>query len=286
METASAVFWVWAEQLGRGDPEYLFLNPLATPIFSFPLWVEQSLSESQDKAFQYELAYASIALHFYVRLLDDAMDGHIECSRLLPVLTSLYAHSYRSLQSLFPPDDPFWNYFYELTDLSADATIADFTATSLTSQDFIRFAAQKSYCVLIPMIAVLCRYKSYADVDRWLQFWHAFAPWNQMRDDVFDWYSDRKNNLCTYLLSEAERRKREDESVEHWMLRDGYEWSLHVLDSLFKRVRQLAAELNCPEMEQHLEERYQKLDRDIRHLTETLRRMDREIGRVLDGHTA
>ncbi|MGA9245514.1 MAG: class 1 isoprenoid biosynthesis enzyme [Silvibacterium sp.] len=283
METASAVFWARAEGLGQGDPDYLFLNPFSTPAFLFPLWVERSISPTQDMAFQYELAYAATALYFYVRILDDAMDGHVESGPLLPLLTSLYAHCNRALQNLFPHGDPFWAYFYRLIDLSTDAMIVDFSAANLTSEDFLQLAAQKSYCVLIPMTAVLCKYKRYDQFERWSELWHAFSAWNQMGDDVRDWYSDRKSNLCTYVLSQAQRLKRKDESVEQWMLQDGYRWSFGVLNQFAKRARELAAELNVPEMEEELGARYDQLSQHLAHLCETLSRIDHGMGRVLNG---
>jgi hypothetical protein len=283
METASAVFWARAEQLGQGYPEHLFLNPISTPVFMFPLWVEQSVSETQDVDFQYELAYASIALYFYVRILDDAMDGHFESGSLLPLLTSLYAHFNRALQNLFPHGDPFWAYFYRLIDLSTEATVADFTAANLTTEDFLQLAPQKSYCVLIPIAAVLCRYKRHDQFERWSELWHAFSAWNQMQDDVRDWYLDQKNGLCTYLLSQAQRLKRKDESVEQWMVRDGYQWSIGVLNQFAKRARELATELNVPEMEEELEARSDRLSQHLGHLCDTLGRIDRGMRRVLNG---
>ena len=285
MGTASAVFWARAEQLGQGSPERLFLNPISTPVFMFPLWVEQSLSETQDVDFQYELAYASIALYFYVRILDDAMDGHFGSGSLLPLLTSLYAHFSRVLQTLFPHGDPFWAYFYRLIDLSTEATVADFTAANLTTEEFLRLAAQKSYCVLIPMTAVLCRYKRYDQFERWSELWHAFSAWNQMQDDVRDWSLDQRNGLCTYLLSQAQRLKRKDESVEQWMVRDGYRWSVSVLNQFAERARELAAELNVPEMEEELGVRYDRLSRHLMHLCETLSRIDHGMGWVLNDRT-
>jgi hypothetical protein len=283
METASAVFWARAEQLGQGYPEHLFLSPFSTPVFMFPLWVEQSLSETHDVDFQYELAYASIALYFYVRILDDAMDGHFASGSLLPLLTSLYAHFNRALQNLFPHGDPFWAYFYRLIDLSTEGMVADFTAANLTSEDFLQLAAQKSYCVLIPMAAVLCRYQRCDQFERWSELWHAFSAWNQMQDDVRDWYVDQKNGLCTYLLSQAQRLKRKDESVEQWMVRDGYQWSIGVLNQFAKRACELAAELNVPEMEEELEARSDQLSQHLGHLCDTLSRIDRGMGRVLNG---
>jgi hypothetical protein len=284
METASAVFWARAEQLGQGYPEHLFLNPISTPVFMFPLWVEQSLSATQDVDFQYELAYASIALYFYVRILDDAMDGHFESGSLLPLLTSLFAHCTHALQNLFPHGDQFWAYFHKLIDLATEGMVVDFTATDLGSEDFCRLAAQTFYCALIPVAAVLCRYKRCDQFERWSELWHAFSAWNQMQDDIRDWYMDQKNGLCTYLLSQAQRIKRKDESVEQWMIRDGYRWSMGVLNQFAKRVREIAAELNIPEMEKELKARTDQGSRQLEHLCDTLSRIDRGMGRVLNGH--
>jgi hypothetical protein len=283
METASAVFWARAEQLGQGYPENLFLNPFSTPVFMFPLWVEQSLSETQDVDFQYELAYASIALYFYLRILDDAMDGHVESGSLLPLLTSLFAHCTHALQNLFPHGDQFWAYFHKLIDLSTEGMVVDFTATDLGSEDFCQLAAQTFYCALIPMAAVLCRYNRCDQFERWSEFWHAFSAWNQMRDDVRDWYADKESNLCTYLLSQAQRLKRQDESVEEWMIRDGYRWSIGVLNQFAKRARELTTELNVPEMEEELEAQYDRLSQHLERLCNTFSRIDRDMGRVLNG---
>jgi len=283
MESASAVFWARAEQLGQGDPEYLFLNPFSTPVFMFPLWVERSLSETQDVDFQYELAYASTAMYFYVRILDDAMDGHVESGALLPLLTSLSAYFNRALRNLFPASDPFWTYFYRVIDLSTEGMVADFSATQITSEDFIQLAGQKSYCVMIPIAAVLCRYQRCDQFERWSELWHAFSAWNQMRDDLRDWCLDSKNGLCTYLLSEAQRLKRKDESVEQWMVRDGYRWSIGVVNQFTKRARELTAELNVPEMEEELEAQYDRLSQHLEHLCDTFSRIDHDLGRVLHG---
>jgi hypothetical protein len=284
MGTASSVFWERAEQLSQGDPDYLLLTPFSTPLFLFPLWVERSLSQTRDMAFQYELAYALVALYFYLRILDDAMDGHVESGSLLPLLTSLFAHCTHALQNLFPHGDQFWAYFHKLIDLSTEGMVADFTATDIGSEDFCQLAAQTFYCALIPMAAVLCRYNRCDQFERWSEFWHAFSAWNQMRDDVRDWYADKESNLCTYLLSQARRLKRQDESVEEWMIRDGYRWSIGVLNQFANRARELTAELNVPEMEEELEAQYDRLSQHLERLCNTFSQIDRDMGRVLNGY--
>jgi len=284
MGTASQVFWERAAQVAQGDPEYLLLTPFSTPLFLFPLWVERSLSPTRDMALQYEIAYATITLFFYVRILDDAMDGHVESGALLPLLTSLFAYFNRTLQNLFPHNDPFWTYFYKVIDLSTEGMVADFSAASLTSEDFLQLAGQKSYCVVIPIAAVLCKYKRCDQFEHWSELWHAFSAWNQMRDDLRDWYLDSKNGLCTYLLSQAQRLKREDESVEQWMIRDGYRWSIGVLNQFAERSRELTAELNVPEMEEELELQYDRLNQHLEHLCDTFSRIDHDLGRILNGH--
>jgi hypothetical protein len=284
MGTASSVFWERVEQVSQGDPDYLFLTPSSTPLFLFPLWVERSLSQTRDMAFQYELAYALVALYFYLRILDDAMDGSVESGALLPLLTSLFAYFNRALHNLFSDSDPFWDYFYRIIDLSTEGMVADFSAANIKSEDFLQLAGPKSYCVVIPIAAVLCKYKRCDQFERWSEFWHAFSAWNQMRDDVRDWYADKERNLCTYLLSQAQRLKQKDESVEQWMIRDGYRWSIGVLNQFAKRARDLTTELNVPEMEEELEAQYDRLSQHLEHLCDTFSRIDRGMGRVLNGH--
>jgi hypothetical protein len=68
------------------------------------------------------------------------------------------------------------------------------------------------------------------------------------------------------------------------MIRDGYRWSMGVLNQFAKRVREIAAELNIPEMEKELKARTDQGSRQLEHLCDTLSRIDRGMGRVLNGH--
>jgi hypothetical protein len=278
---ASEVFWRRAKELGANAPQNLFLNPLSTPVLLFPLWIEQSLSDRPDVEFQYELAYASINLLYYVRLLDDAMDGHVNSAHLLPLLTSLHARFQGELQKLFAPDDRFWKYFFKLIEFSTEVTVADFSTDNFTPAEFMEFAAQKSCCALIPIAAVLCRYRQDERFERWSRMWIAFSAWNQMRDDISDWFADFQNNINSYLLSEARRLKRHDEDVPQWMLREGYEWSMGVLHKFATEARELAGKLEVPEMQMDLDERYRQVEREFRFICNTLTRIETEMKRVV-----
>lgn len=257
--TVSDHFWRRARELGGSNPENLFLNPLSTPVLLFPQWVERSFTPTPDIDFQREVSYAAINLLYYVRLLDDAMDGHCTSAELLPALTFLHSRFQGGFQSLFPSGHRFWSYFFEILDRSTEVTVADFSLTALSLDEFLRYAAQKSCCALIPIAAVVCRYQRYEDFDAWADLWNAFSAWNQMRDDLLDWSRDLEDGIATYLLSEAARRKNPEESIPGWMLREGFDWSRDQLDQFAQTAAALARKRGVPEMNRDLNARYAKI---------------------------
>jgi hypothetical protein len=270
---ASTLFWRRANELGDSHPENLFLNPLSTPVFLFPWWVELSFSPAPDMEFQSDLLYVCINLLYYVRILDDAMDGHRQSSELMPLLMFLHSRFQGGFQALFDKDDRFWRSFYRLIDLTTEVTAEDFLLKEVTFSDYMRLSAQKSCAALIPISAVLCRYKRYDEFDRWSALWTAFSAWNQMRDDLLDWSRDMENGTATYLLSEAARRKRADEDVPRWMLREGFDWAIDVLEEFAKKATELASKFPVPEMQEDLNRRYERVAGDFRFVSSTLKRI-------------
>ncbi|MBV9267110.1 MAG: hypothetical protein JO061_13150 [Acidobacteriaceae bacterium] len=266
-------FWRRAKELGGSVPESLFLNPLSTPVFLFPWWVEQSLSPSPDIEFQSELMYSSINLLYYVRLLDDAMDRHCNSPELLPVLTFLHSRFQGGFQTLFSGRSRFWEYFYELIDRTTEVTIEDLSLKDVGFGEFMRLAAQKSCAAIIPIAAVICRYNRHEEFDKWSEMWTAFSTWNQMRDDVMDWHRDLSNGTATYLLSEAAKRKTPEEDIPHWMLREGFDWSVEVLDQLATKATELASRIKVPEMQSDLSARYARVASELRFVSATLGRI-------------
>ncbi len=268
---AGEYFWQRARELGGGiEPDNLFLHPLSTPVLLFPWWVEESIAGTSDLLLQSELAYASINLLYYVRLLDDAMDGHYGSAKLLPALTFLHSRFQGTLQKLFPSADRFWAYFYTLIDRSTEVTVADFSLSSLSASEFLDLAAQKSCCALIPIAAVVARYGRYDCIDKWFDLWNAFSAWNQMRDDLLDWHRDLTNGTATYLLSEGQRRKMPDEDIPQWMLREGFDWARNTLDAYAHRAAALASAMGLPAMERSLGERYLQVAAEFQLVSRTL----------------
>ncbi len=65
----------WMRSLSTAEPADYFTHPEAFPMLLLPWWMEESISGSADPAFQSEIAYSSVCGYYFVRLLDDLMDG-------------------------------------------------------------------------------------------------------------------------------------------------------------------------------------------------------------------
>ena len=88
-----------------------------------------------------------------------------------------------------------------------------------------------------------------------------------MLDDLFDWYDDLERKGCTYLLSEAVRRKSGNESVEAWMMREGFSWGVQCLRDQMLEVRRLAHKLRCPALVEYLDAVMDRTRTFLEHLS-------------------
>jgi hypothetical protein len=59
----------------------------------------------------------------------------------------------------------------------------------------------------------------------------------------------------TYFLAEAQRRRREAETVTGWVVREGFFWGIERLEHWMVELKQLALELHSPELGDYLEVR-------------------------------
>ena len=75
----------WMTDLCDGKPEAYFKHPLGFPMLLFPWWLEKTLHHNPDTAFQTDLVYSTVNGYFYIRLIDNLMDGHASVElQLLP----------------------------------------------------------------------------------------------------------------------------------------------------------------------------------------------------------
>jgi hypothetical protein len=225
-------------------PEDCFQDARAF-VLLLPWLLEKSIRDEPDLAFQSSVAYSSANAYYYVRLLDNVMDGHSAAeARLLPGLSFFHANVQSSYFPYFPHDSPFWSFFRSTWMSMVDATARDAVAIEFSANTFAEVAAAKIAAVKIPLAAVCFRYQRMDLLEPWCRFCDLLACFHQMQDDLSDWLQDLALGKCTYLLSEAQRRKGVHESVAGWLVREGVAWGYSVLPFWMRQMQALAPALN------------------------------------------
>jgi hypothetical protein len=233
-----------------------------------PLFLREACQREADRAFELDLAYSTLNAYYFVRLIDDVVDGSPSArSPLLPLLGFFHSEFQSTYVRYFPPDSVFGEFFHCTWVTMAEATVEQTRLLDLSKHDFIRLSAAKSGGVKIPLAAVCERYGRPDLLQRWCTFFDEFAAWGQMLDDVFDWLQDYTQAVPTYFLSEARRRKRHDESVASWILREGIEWGYAHAARQMGTLRNIATELESENLVRYINHR----QTEVAQLWETLR---------------
>jgi hypothetical protein len=278
MRSSSFLFervWPWMNRLsGSSRPEDYYLKTRSAPILLLPWWLERSLTTAPDEDFQTDLIYATINKYYFVRLLDDVMDGHSPDRVVLPMLTVWDAQFQSSYSRHFLPDHPFWDYFHQTLQRTAAVTAQEVTFRDIDRPAFLNFSAVKSCGATIALKAVCYRRERLDVFPAWVRFWEAFASWNQMRDDLFDWRRDLKDGIPSYLLSEGERRKTARESMTEWFVREGFAWASQLLGEWTRNMKKESRQLNSTAVEQYTEFRSTDLNRQIAEIAAGLESLD------------
>jgi hypothetical protein len=271
--------WPWMTDLrGSLRPEDYYLNLRSAPILLLPWWLELSLTASPDEDFQTDLIYATINKYYFVRLVDDVMDGHDPDLVILPMLSVWAAQFQAAYSRHFPPDHSFWKYFHQTLQRTAAVTAQEATLRNIDLPAFLDFSAAKTCGATIAMMAVCCRRERLDVFPAWARFWEAFARWHQMHDDLFDWRRDLKGGIQTYLLSEGERRKAAEESVMEWLVREGFAWATELLGEWTRDMQEESSRLNSPAVEQYVELRATDLNRRMAGISAGLESLARLSG--------
>jgi hypothetical protein len=80
-----------------------------------------------------------------------------------------------------------------------------------------------------------------------------------MLNDLFDWHKDLIHENNTYFLSEARRRVRPGETVAEWVIREGFQWGIQLLDDWMQNLQIMAAELHSSGLSSYLRTRKARL---------------------------
>jgi hypothetical protein len=247
----------WIRDVFKTDqPEEAFKNPISFPMLLLPWYAELSLHPEAEPAFQTDLVYSTVNGYYYIRLMDNLMDGHgEEPSTILPVLNFFHTQFQSPYQQYFKFDHPFWEFFNTTWLHSAEVTLRDADLVQINRDVFIEVCAQKTCAAKIPIAAVFLRYERCASMAGWMRFVDLFGCWHQMWNDLFDWVKDMQYETQTYFLSEARRRKRPEEALFDWVIREGFDWGLAVLDEWMLELQAMASDLESPRLKNYLTER-------------------------------
>ena len=249
----------------RCDVQHLedyLAHPQGMPLLALPWWLEMSFREV-DTEFQCDLMISGAHGYFFIRMLDDLMDGHAVDRACLPALHLFSLRFQSAYFRYFPSGDPFWDYFERSLASTAEAVSGDSRLGEVSAENFLGISARKLAAALIPIAAVCCRYGRLELLPAWEHFLTLFSRWHQMRDDILDWSEDYAAGHATWILSEAQRRRASSETVPVWMGRTGLSWAAKVMGDWMEQIKDAAAGLNSPELVRYLKAREAMFTRQI-----------------------
>lgn len=249
--------WAWLQQLAASsEPADYFRHPLAFPALSLPHWLAQSLYPDSNAPLAADIVYSTVNGYYYIRLVDNVMDGHVTVEReLLPAAGFFHTQFQGAYQAHFAAGHPFWEVFRETWFHAAELTLRDALLTDVDEAVFWQVAGQKVSAVKIPLTAVAFFYNQPERLPSWLRFVERLGGWHQMWNDVFDWHKDLKYGARTYFLAEAARRQHADETPAAWAVREGVAWGLATLNDWLTDLHDLARPLQSAPLLAYLAER-------------------------------
>ncbi len=276
----------WLQRLAGGrSPISYFTHPLAFPSLALPWWLEKTLHPSPDAVFQSELVYSTINGYYYIRLLDNIMDGHRTNEvQLLPAAGFFHAQFQRAYQRYFEDQHPFWDFFTTTWFHAAEVTWQDAVFTDIDLAQFRHVSGQKVSAGKIPLAAVCLRYQRTDLLEKWLRFFEHLGNWSQFSNDVFDWNKDLKYQTQTYFLAEARRRQHADETIAQWVIREGFAWACAQLEEWMQDLRRLSGDLGSPDVAAFLDRRAALLAQQAREVAAGFEQLER-IATILNPHS-
>lgn len=260
----------WMKSLAGGHaPDAYFKHPLAFPTLLMSWWLEESIGNEIDLGFQADLAYSSINGYYFIRMIDNVMDGEdTNEKKLLPALAFFHTEFQTAYQKHFAPSHPFWELYRKTWFGTAQAAIHDASVGEITLGMFERASAQKVSAALIPIAAVCYKYERPDLIAPWSEFVHRIGKWHQMFNDVFDWHKDSQHGNRTYFLSEAARQKAAGEGELEWIIREGAVFGCDTLRLWMLDAQDLADALRSPALAAYLKGRVALFDERARALLE------------------
>ena len=256
----------WIGEWGRGtDVENIFKNKKSFPLLLLSYWAIKKYSPVIDEAFLVDMLLSSVCMYLYIRFIDNSMDGDVETDlKKLPILNFFHTEFEHALMKYFPAGHTFWNYFHNQWYYSAEVTIEDACLTDITQDIFHMYPAVKFCSAAIQPAAICFYYNKETCITAWTECIELLSGWHQMINDIFDWHKDLDNRALTFFLCEAKRRKKEGESVEAWIYREGIEWGISYANNLMEKLKNKCRKIHSDDFYNYLCVRQNNIDEKYR----------------------
>lgn len=270
--------WIYAHT-NKGQIEQYFTSPKAFPMVQLPFWFSESKSLKLPENFFVGLTLSTICGYFYIRLTDNIMDDRtIEEIARLPMGNFFHTEFLLLYQNYFSQGHSFWDSFRKYWYRSAEKTIVDAAAEDIDFSFFSGISANKTVAVKIPLTGTAFFTGTRSVLEPWLDFVDRYGLFHQMYNDVFSWQKDMKMGIPSYFLSEGKRRRREEESLTGWVVREGFGWGAEMMDSWLSDLQKKAGELESPSLIKYLELRQNLLAAQKDELAEGLKELAKLLG--------
>jgi len=226
------------------------------PMLRLPVWMAGAAGSASDSGFQGDLAYSTINGYYFIRMIDNVMDGDASVEQNLLPLSVFFHSEFQSVyQRYFDFSHPFWDRFHSLWLASASAVCREAASPDMDLDGFREIAANKMCAAKIPLVAVHYQCGEATELARWLQFADRLAAWWQFFDDLMDWHKDYSRGACVYFLCEGNRKKLSHESMHQWVVREGFQWGVDTLEQWMSDLRESSIGLRSSAVEAFLIDR-------------------------------
>jgi hypothetical protein len=251
----------WMSHLSpTSDAAEYFLQPRTFPLLLLPWWAARTFAAEPDRDFLADVVYSTVNGYYYIRLLDNLMDGHgtVEL-KILPATAFFHSEFQAAYHKYFDAAHPFWEIFRSAWFSGSDAVAREFALDRIDEAEFERVTVVKLAGARIPLAAVAFRHDAGERLQCWEKFALALARWSQMEDDLFDWHDDLRHGKTSHFLTEA-RRHQGLETVEAWVIREGFPRGIATLQRELDALRHLVPQLNSPDVVRYLDLRQTMLE--------------------------
>lgn len=276
----------WMSRLSpTSDASDYFLQPRAFPLLLLPWWAARTFAAEPDREFLADVVYSTVNGYYYIRLLDNLMDGHgtVEL-KILPATAFFHTEFQAAYHKYFDAAHPFWEIFRSAWFSGSDAVTREFDLDRIDEAEFERVTVVKLAAARIPLAAVAFRHDAGERLQCWEQFALALARWSQMEDDLFDWHDDLRHGKTSHFLTEAKRHQGL-ETVESWVIREGFQRGIASLQRELDALRHLVSPLNSPDVVRYLDLR-QALLEGTKTRIGTAFRILMDVARITEAPTA